>query len=207
MIYALLILLSLLAALLLLPIGIELDYSEQGRRWALVWAGIRIRIASPFKRAFVLLREKAETADGQGKGETAADDEQTEGVVAPSLREVAQLMSTGIRAFERGVDLVRSFSRHLRVRVHRLEVRVATPDPALTGCGYGMLCAFGSAYATQTPWTIDVDFRETKPAVSFRVSVMIQPVKMMPAIYRVAKFAVRQHWGRSRRRRGNEQRA
>ena len=210
MIYVLLILLFLLASVLLLPIGIELDYSERGRRWAIVWLGMRIRVPSPFKRTLDLLKddvEAREPASPQRDQTLTEEFEAEERFTVPTLDEVLHAMSTGLRAFEHGVDLIRSLSRHLRVRVHRLDVQVASPNPALTGFSYGMLCAFGSAYPMAIPWTVGVDFTETRPAVSFRVSVKITLIKIIPAIYRFVRFMTRRQIGRLRHRLGNESRA
>lgn len=203
MIYVLLGLLVLLATLLLSPVGVELDYSERGRKWYAVWLGLHIPVSSFAKRVMNLLKDD----DGEEKIRRYEDtkkqraDEAEEGRAIPKLGELVETMTSNLHAFERGLDVIRSISHHIRIHVHRLDVVVATPNPALTGFAYGMTQAFGFAFAPNIPWTAEVDFMREQPSLSFRVEVSVTPIKVLPPALRLLRFVTKRKISQLRRRR------
>ncbi len=190
MIYVLLALLALLAMLLLLPVGVVLDYSERGRRWFVVWLGLRIPVSGMVKNVFNRLKDDGkEKRGGEEAGERHG---------FPKVKEMVQAMTSNVRMFKRGLDTIRSISRHIRITVHRLDVVVATPNPALTGFAYGMTQAFGYAFAGSIPWHSEPEFLLEKPSLSFRVEVSATPIKVLPAMLRFLRFMAKRRVARFR---------
>ena len=196
MIYVLLILIGLIGLVLLAPIGLEVDYSGDRKRWAIVWLGLRFPIRVSFRKAIRLMQDEA--SPPAEPEPTKHEETETESAGFPSLDSIIELMRTGVQAFHRGIDVLRSFHRHTKVIVHQFDVVTATPNPALTGFAYGMAYAFGSAFAPSVPWTVAADFTATRPSLHFRVEVRIVPIRVLPSLLRmgwlVTKRIAMQRW-------------
>lgn len=186
MIYVLVIILLLLSSVLILPVGVELDYSERGRRWRIVWMGFHIPVPAIVKRWAQSLEEKVRKRIHLIPGRRTRTGERR------SLSEISQnfveQMRENVELFRRGIDTLRAMSRHVRIHVHRLDVTVATPDPALTGFSYGMMYAFAGAVSPSLPLRAAVDFTRESPKVDFRVEVKLTLIKIIPAAIRFARF-------------------
>jgi hypothetical protein len=89
--------------------------------------------------------------------------------MVPMARELTE---DDVRA---GGKLARGLYRCLRVRIHRLAVCVATPDPALTGLAYGM--AWAGLGAVNMPRQVHLrpDFTESKPRADYRIELSARP--------------------------------
>ena len=202
MIYVLLTLLVLLALLLLLPIGLELDYSERGKRWCVVWLGLRIPVPGIARRVEALLRDEDGGNETQRRKETKTQRVEAigESIESPKVGDIVRSITSNVQMFRRGLDAIRSISRHIHVKVHRLDMVVATPNPALTGFAFGMTQAFGHAFAGNLPWHTEPEFGQEEPSVSFRVEVSVTPIMMVPPILRFARHAAKRRAARFRRR-------
>ena len=200
MIYLLLAFLLLLGSILLLPIGLEWDYSERGGKWAVVWLGMRIGVTPVWRRVFTLFGSReGETAQkpARRKEQRAEATREERTAETTSVRDIVEMMTSGVQAFQHGVEVLRSFGHHLKIKVHRLEIVVATPNPALTGFAYGLAYAVGSGFASSVPWTLVPEFTLTRPAISFRVEASITLIKVIPSILRLTGFAIKEagaHW-------------
>lgn len=184
MIYVLLVLFVLFAALLLLPVGVVLDYSERGRRWFVVWLGLRIPVPGMARKVEELLR--ANEAKKSEKAEKRKSESQEEHGEFPKVGEIMHSMTSNVHMFQYGLGMVRSISRHIHVKVHRLDMVVATQNPALTGFAYGMTQAFGYAFAGNIPWHAEPDFVLEEPSLSFRVEVSATPIMVFAPMLRFA---------------------
>jgi hypothetical protein len=193
MIYLLLVLFFLLASLLVFPIGVELDYSARGRRWYVVWLWLHIPVPEFAQR---MLQSKRKKGEGKQRARKDAEETKERRAYGQTISDVVEGMRGGVQMFESGLQTLRSVTHHVRIRVHRLNVILATPNPALTGISYGMMCAFGGALALSWPIVIEPDFTRTTSEVSFRVEARITVIKIMPAAW---KF-LRTSRGRRRQR-------
>jgi hypothetical protein len=188
MIYVLLVLVLLLASLVLLPIGVELDYSERGRRWAIWWLGLTIPLPGSLKwlsrnlEARVNARVVCRTRPVTVKSERLSLVERIEALVNDAR--------WGADAFRRGIETLRAVNRSMRIDVQRFEVTVATSNPAMTGFVYGMMWAYAGAAPISWPLNLDADFTRMEPKVSFRVRVSVTVIKTFPAIWRLAWFSM-----------------
>ncbi len=196
MIYILLILIGLLGLILLTPIGLEVSFTRDRTRWAIVWLRLRFPIRVSFRKAIRLLQNsESPTSMPEPQQSEAAKTGKTG---FPSFDDIIEIMKTGVQGFHRGVDVLRSFHHHVKVIVYRFDVVAATPNPALTGFAYGMAYAFGSAFAPSVPWTVAADFTATRPSLHFRVEVRIVPIRVLPSLLRmgwlVTKRMVMQWW-------------
>jgi hypothetical protein len=178
MIYLVLILLFLMASLLVFPIGVELDYSERGRRWYVLWMWLHIPVPGLAKRLGRSWRMK------RGWKQRMKGDAEERQSFGRKISDFVERMRGGVQMFEVGLQTLRSATRHLMIRVHRLHVVLATPNPALTGISYGMMCAFGGAFATAWPIVIEPDFTRMTSEVSFRVEARVTVIKVVPAAWR-----------------------
>lgn len=186
MIYVLVIILMLLSSVLIFPVGVELDYSERGRRWRIVWMGFHIPVPAIVKRWAQSLEEKVRKRIHLIPGR------RTRGAGRRSFGEITQTfveeMRENVELFRRGLDTLRAMSRHVRIYVRRLDVTVATPDPALTGFSYGMMYAFAGAVSPSLPLRAAVEFTRESPKVDFRVELKLTLIKIIPAAVRFARF-------------------
>ncbi len=177
MIYLLLILVFLLSSFVVFPIGVGLDYSDHGRKWYVVWMWMHIPVPAFVRRMTRkeekrLLKEPEEADAGQS--------------VFLMIRNMAESMRGGREAFESGLAALRAVTHQLKIHVLRLNVVVATPNPALTGFAYGMAWAGIGAFAPPWPGSMDVDFTRTTPKVDFQLEARITLITLVPAFWRLA---------------------
>jgi hypothetical protein len=195
MIYVLIALLVLLALFLLLPLGVELDYSERGRKWFVVWLGLRVPVPGIARRVDDLFKHHKADDGGEDTGEQESEKWRARHEFSKA-GELVRTMTSNVQKFQSGLDTVRSISRHIHVKVHRLDMVVATPNPALTGFAYGMTQALGYAIGANVPWHAEPDFEQAEPALSMRVEVSVTPIMMIQPALRFARSAAKRRMAR-----------
>ena len=100
----------------------------------------------------------------------------------PSLLGYRRVARTALRE-------LRGMARHLHVERLRIDVVVATDDPATTGEVYGMATALAAWMRGTWPraevW-LEPDFIATRPRVTAEGAVHLRPVRLVPGTVRVA---------------------
>ncbi len=161
---------AVLIFLLTLPWGIEFGSAYGERRLRLIVAGFRFKI-SPDR-----LRRRAARPEPESK----------QGASGAKLREFLELVE------ELNIDDLRSligarkhFFGALKFRVTRLELVVATPDPALTGMAYGLASA--AKYCSGLPaWSgLYIDFESERPRAEYVVELLVRPVHLLWGLMRI----------------------
>ena len=177
MIYALAILVLLFASVFFMPVGVELDYSERGRKWYVWWMGLSVPVSAAVEQVVQRLISRR---NEKPRRETQVEKEESE---PPSFFDTftstIEGMQQGAKVFWPGIKTLRRMKRHVHVRVRRMEVVIASPNPALTGFSYGMMWAFAGAVPWNWPVQAGVDFAQTSPKVNFRIRLSAVPVSLL----------------------------
>jgi hypothetical protein len=175
------ILLLILLAVLLLPLGMEVASAAGVRRWYLILAGLHIPVPKPIiERARRRMRQKYEKQEvskrksiwqdlaGKLRGLRSKQRSQDEGFRLNDLRTT--------------LDTVIRILHILRIRVHRLHIVIASPDPAWTGVAYGMACAAIGALPPEWPVSVEADWSGNVPQFTYRVEVSVVPVRALAVL-------------------------
>ena len=160
----------LVLALLILPAGMAFERrAGESRRW-LILAGVRMPA------------RKRKTGEGIELRQTRQA-EQKPGVAERMQRipELARLLlrETDIRDIETAAHALRRFGKSVHVRVHHLDLLVATPDYALTGALYGFACAGLGSVNWRVPVFCAPDFTQERPDACYRVDVAVRPLRVI----------------------------
>ncbi|MBI5059516.1 hypothetical protein HZB60_07040 [candidate division KSB1 bacterium] len=162
---------ALLLALLivsLLPWGIQFSQVAGLRSARLIVAGVRVPLPRTLRRsgaASPALRD--EPADSPESGPQVMWDEFADWISLARDVEWRNLYRAVQRQF-----------RCVRIRIRRLDVTVATPDPALTGMAYGLALAGVSALPFSLATSLTADFTADRPRADFRVDVTVIPLRL-----------------------------
>jgi len=180
---ALAICIAVVAAFLFLPFGIEIASGEGERRWFAILAGVHVPVPKRLTRA--VWRRFA------GKGRSVQNKKPAHGWMdlTSKIRRILsrqESLSDAIRLedLKLAFDLVVRLMHVLRIRVHRLNVMIASPDPAWTGMAYGWACAAVSILPAEWPVAVDVDWDADVPGVVYRVEATAIPAHVILALFR-----------------------
>jgi len=165
-------------AVLFLPLGGEVSSVAGSRRWYVILAGLHIPIPKSVTRV-IAARIKKKGKQPSSKVSTVLWQD-----LAGKLRRLRSGEGPIAKVF--GVDDLRSalefvlkIVHTLRIRVHRLHVVIATPDPAWTGIAYGMACAIIGALPSDWAVSVEADWVNAAPAFTYRVEVSVIPARAL----------------------------
>jgi hypothetical protein len=177
-----------LCAVLVLPAGIEIESAGTVKRRRLILAGLRFPLPWRWARKSRVKRLRI----------SAGWDMEF------VTRLASELDEDDLRAAWKSA---RGLFGCARVRVHRLALHVASPDPALTGFAYGMAWAGLGAMGIPQQVSVDADFTQTRPRAEFRIELSARPARvlyeMMRALWRMVlrrPLRMKRLWGVIRRR-------
>jgi len=148
--------LLLIITLLVLPAGIEFEQESGRKRRRLILGGLRLPVPK------LLARRSKERKRRPRKRWSWSE-------VEPLLHELSEDDLRSAWKSTRGL-----FSC-VRIRIHRLAVNVATPNPALTGFAYGMAWASLGSMGMPRQVTFEPDFTHTRPQTDYRVELSARP--------------------------------
>ncbi|RPH92752.1 DUF2953 domain-containing protein [candidate division KSB1 bacterium] len=160
MLYALFILLLLIAAILSLPSGMEFIRERGLNRQKLIVCGLRF----PFRMKKSSERKEKKAA------ESAQERERKKAESIPVV-----LQDLNVEDVQAVWTTLRRFSNSVHLRMHKLVLNIATPDPAVTGMLYGLSCAGIGAFNASDKITLNADFSHEIPAFDYRIEVSLIP--------------------------------
>ena len=175
------VILLVLLAVILLPLGAEITSVAGDRRWKMILAGLHIPV--PKSVILKLTSRLASEKDGAG----AHADKQSWMDLARNfyrLRNKGTSFLDAVRVDDLRAALLLAIRiiRAIRIRVYRLHVLIATPDPALTGVAYGISCAVIGMLPASWPVSVDADWRSEVPEFTYRVEASVLPVRIIAAL-------------------------
>lgn len=159
--FALAILGLIIIAVLVLPLGAGVKSSANGRKWYIIIAALRLPL--PDKLLGRLAGRVRRTASETTVETTSAEPRRK--ITLHDLR----------RAWGKAVW----FLRAIHIRVRKLHLTVASPDPALTGFAYGMASAVQGIVPSRWPFSFDVDFLRSTPKLDYHVKITVIPIRLM----------------------------
>ena len=193
---AIVIVAALAVAWLVLPTGIEVFSTTGKRKWGLIIAGMHIPVPNSVIVSALVRLQAPSKAKSKDKKRQLDLGQLAHSIWSRTVRVVRFADSGELHVI---LDLVVRLFKALHVRVRRLHVVVATPDPALTGVAYGMACAAISILPPDWPLSVDADWTHTTPEISYRVNATVIPGQVfLLAITALWKFmrARRRHMHR-----------
>jgi hypothetical protein len=171
-------------AIVCLPLGVEVSSGEGTRRWFLILAGIHFPIPDAVIRR--ILKRIGSQQSGRVKKErkTEPSDLGGESGSLPSRRGFLS-REFKLDDWRTILELVIRLLRTLRIRIHRLHVVIATPDPALTGVVYGMTCAVIGALPADWPVSVEADWSGSAPKAKYRIEASVIPIRVLSVFARI----------------------
>jgi hypothetical protein len=160
MLTALIVITAVTAILLALPYGVEVV--RPGDPVRLIIGGIRIRI-KPGKAA----PERVEAAGAIRK------------LRALRSSGLSALHEFGVQDLRAGGKALRKVVRSLRIRIHQLDVTIATSDPAMTGILFGSACAVVATVSASKRIHVTADFTRNSPEFAYRIEFSFIPWVLM----------------------------
>jgi hypothetical protein len=187
----LLLALAVLASSLRLEVRLDPDTLQGAARWMLlsIAADGRARtLEVRLLRWRVVQRSWSELGGGEGDAERAAPRRE------PTRRRRSRGRS---RTWRDAVDAWPFYRRQLRIAMSRLHVdraygvlRLATPDPALTGILYGAVCAVAAPFALRPDrgdFRVEPDFVGTFPGGTLDVAVRVRLAVLAGLAWRITR--------------------
>jgi hypothetical protein len=179
------ILFALLFLVSMLPFGVDIEGVNDHPRMRLILAGIRVGFP---KRKPGRAAPKPEP-EAEPEAESQAGWQQ-------GVRKLRSLTQGGDSVWkEFGLTDLRSAGRalrvlirSLRVRIHRLVVGVATPDPAMTGIAYGAACAVLATFPAKSRVRVYADFTRTSPEIDYRIELSVRPLVSLLNLIRALSY-------------------
>jgi hypothetical protein len=170
----------LLLLALVLPWGVRFVRQDGVSRIFVIVAAIPIRLP---KMPAQTIKMRAAQSEPIQHAELRHDDENLFDNTADVFEWIELISEIG---WSRLFAAVRSGVQGVRVRVHKFEVTIATPDPALTGMLYGL--SFATAgMAPRFLSGIDCDFTAARPRANLKVDVVVIPLKLALTAVRVLR--------------------
>ncbi len=168
-------------AVMLLPLGAEV-ISDGGRtRWIMIFAGVHIPVPQwVIRRVKSRMAQKAEEPKEPGQKRSLKDlGKKLHGILNKSKSSDEGFTFDDLRlVLNAAVRLLKT----LRVRVHRLHVVIASPDPAWTGMAYGMAWAIIGALPADWPVSVEADWTSAVPAATYDVQVTVIPAQVLGVV-------------------------
>jgi hypothetical protein len=187
--YLLIIFLLLAVSAVFFPIGVGLDYSRRGRKWTVIWMGIRVPVPHVAKklshRIVMSVRKRLKLR------QWSSDSEEDHRSAVEKVQDFIEAAGRSADMLRESMSALGRMSHHLHIRLRRMNVTIASANPALTGFSYGVMCAFAGALPSSWQIHADPDFVSTTPRVSFRVEVVITPFRLLPDAIRFMGQVVR----------------
>ncbi|RQW00780.1 DUF2953 domain-containing protein [bacterium] len=170
MLLVLLIIFLLIILPLFLPVGGEVICEHNKHRFRIILAGIRFPVPTSTRKT---AKRKQKIRKFRSIPETI---EQFHASRETFFRlweyYDGKLFSKLFRTFQR-------FRRTLHVRVHRLEIIIGTPDPAMTGMLYGAACSAAAALPKSIPIILISDFVKNESVLNYRISLTLLPIRIL----------------------------
>jgi hypothetical protein len=157
----------ILLAVLFLPMGVELAWSENDPRWRLILAGLRFHVPDS-----LLQRLRDRTPKSKPPKPPTSVQASFRRVLDLFSREPGNLHWEDVRETWR---MIKRVYRHIRFRVHQFDIVIAAPDPALAGMVYGWSWAAASWLPASWPLTLQADFTQTRPRANIRAEMTLIP--------------------------------
>ncbi len=178
---ALAVLMVFSVAVMLLPLGVVISSTTDGRRWHLIFAGMRIPIPNSMIQSVQAKTGKMSPTQPAKQSRRSVSD------IVGRLRRTRIKENPIVRFFELDdlrtvLELTIRLVRSLRIRVRRLHVLIATPNPALTGIAYGMAWAVIGCLPSNWPVSVEADWTTAAPKFSYRVEFSVIPARLLSLV-------------------------
>jgi hypothetical protein len=169
-------------AVMFLPLGLELSYRAGRYRFYAILAGLHILVPRwVIAKVKGRIRRHGEaSAEQKAEEDESPDPDGNSGGIPKKSSVIVRLL--GLHDLRSILDFVVRMLRTLRVRIHHLHVRIASPDPAWTGAVYGWSCAIVSSLPPDWPVSVEADWNGEVPQASYRVEVSVIPARVLATL-------------------------
>jgi hypothetical protein len=171
MLTAILILVGIIVFLLIIPLGAEIASEDGVRNFRLIIAGIR------WKYSLIKGQDKSSKSETPTKELSSSDIFERLGTLRESSVRIWEFYDGELPG--KLWIILKRYYRALHFHVHRCDLRIGFPDPAVTGTVYGAACALVVSLPARIPLRLTPDFVTGQSSFDYRISLTFIPARLL----------------------------